>query len=300
MPFPLVTDIDRLENEVRLARIDDLVSLYCAGSGHIGGSMSSMEILTVLYRAVMQHDPSNPKWDGRDYFVMSKGHGCPALYVTLGRCGYFERSHLWTLRHFGSILQGHPDMLRTPGVEFSTGSLGQGLSCANGMAIGLRISKKPNRVYALLSDGENQEGQTWEAVMTAAHRGLDNITAFVDFNKQQIDGDVADIKALEPLHERWKSFGWFVQRIDGHDIEALLEAVNQAAVVKGQPSVIICDTIKGKGVPTFEGLVKYHGVSPSKDELIFALQHLNYSPQQDPELQAVLDRLGISPATATA
>lgn len=294
--FPLTNDIATLTDEVRKARIDDLTALACAKSGHIGGSMSAMEIMTVLYRAVMKHDPGNPKWDERDYFIMSKGHGCPALYVTLARTGYFERKHLWTLRHFGSILQGHPDMLRTPGVEFSTGSLGQGLSCANGIALGMRISKKPNWVYALLSDGENQEGQTWEAVLTAAHHNIDNIIAFVDFNKQQIDGDVADIKGLEPLDEKWAAFNWHVQRINGHDIGELLNAIEVAKNTKGQPSILICDTIKGKGVPIFEGDVHYHGVSPSRDELITSLKHLDFSFGSDSELDDVLNRLTITDA----
>jgi len=245
-----------------------------AQSGHTGGSLSAVEIITALYFHQMKHDPQNPRWPDRDRFVLSKGHGAPALYAVLARCGYFDASALKTLRKMGSILQGHPDMDVTPGVDISTGSLGQGLSMANGMALALRLDKKPSRVYVLLGDGEIQEGQVWEAAMAAGHYRLDNLCACIDCNGLQIDGQVAQIMNIEPVADKWASFGWEVFTVNGHDLGEITSAFAEAEKVKQKPSILIAKTVKGKGISFFEGKVKYHGVAPSNDELAEALAEL--------------------------
>jgi len=223
----------------------------------------------------MRHNPKDPKWPDRDKFILSKGHAAPALYAVLARCGYFETSNLMTLRKIGSILQGHPDMKVTPGVEVSTGSLGQGLSLANGLALASRLDKRKTRIYVLLGDGEAQEGQVWEAAMSSAHYNLDNICAILDFNGLQIDGRVKDIMNIEPILDKWKAFGWESTIIDGHNFIEILNALSWAKENKGKPSIIIAKTIKGKGVSIFENKVKYHGVSPTDEELSIALNELN-------------------------
>jgi len=270
-------DSDQLGKLVATAhhvRTDILKMLNEAQSGHTGGSLSAVEIITALYFHEMKHDPQNPHWPDRDRFVLSKGHGAPALYAVLARCGYFDFSRLKTLRKMGSILQGHPDMALTPGVDISTGSLGQGLSMANGMALALRLDNKSARVYVLLGDGESQEGQVWEAAMAASHYRLDNLCAFVDCNGLQIDGQVAQIMNIEPVADKWASFGWKVFTVNGHDFEAIISAVAEARNVKQKPSIVIAKTIKGKGVSFFEGKVQYHGVAPTNDELAQALAEL--------------------------
>jgi transketolase len=267
-------DIEELREITRKVRIDILTMLNQAGSGHTGGSLSAADILTVLYFSKMKHNPENPKWEDRDRFVLSKGHAAPALYAVLARCGYFNPEALNTLRKLGSILQGHPDMNTTPGVEISTGSLGQGLSIANGIALGLKLDKKNTRVYVLTGDGEIEEGQIWEAAMSAAHYKIDNLCALLDYNGLQIDGPVKEIMNVDPLPDKWKSFGWHVFEIDGHDIEAILDALHKAEKIKGKPSIIICNTIKGKGVSFFENKVEYHGVAPTDEELEGALKEL--------------------------
>ena len=267
-------DIEELREITRKVRIDILTMLNQAGSGHTGGSLSAADILTVLYFSKMKHNPENPKWEDRDRFVLSKGHAAPALYAVLARCGYFNPEALNSLRKLGSILQGHPDMNATPGVEISTGSLGQGLSIANGMALGLKLDKKNTRVYVLMGDGEIEEGQIWEAAMSAAHYKIDNLCALLDYNGLQIDGPVKEIMNVDPLPDKWKSFGWHVFEIDGHDIEAILDALHKAEKIKGKPSIIICNTIKGKGVSFFENKVEYHGVAPTDEELEGALKEL--------------------------
>jgi len=223
----------------------------------------------------MRHNPKDPKWPDRDKFILSKGHAAPALYAVLARCGYFETSNLMTLRKIGSILQGHPDMKVTPGVEVSTGSLGQGLSLANGLALASRLDKRKTRIYVLLGDGEAQEGQVWEAAMSSAHYNLDNICAILDFNGLQIDGRVKDIMNIEPILDKWKAFGWESTIIDGHNFIEILNTLSWAKENKGKPSIIIAKTIKGKGVSIFENKVKYHGVSPTDEELSIALNELN-------------------------
>jgi transketolase len=253
-----------------------VIAMTCAAaSGHPGGSLSAADIVTVLYFSQLRYNPKRPDWPERDRFVMSKGHAAPILYAALAEAGYFPVSYLNTLRRLGSSLQGHIDMLSLPGIEMSTGSLGQGLSAANGMALANRLDKKESRVYCLLGDGECQEGQVWEAAMTAAHYKLDNLTAIVDHNKYQIDGPVAKIKSLAPFHDKWLAFGWNAIDCDGHNMTALLDALGRAAQAKGKPTVIIANTIKGKGVSFMEANpLDYHGKAPTKEEEATALEEL--------------------------
>ncbi|MEW6103271.1 MAG: transketolase [bacterium] len=248
--------------------------LSLAGSGHPGGSLSSVEIIASLYFHIMRHNPSNLLWEDRDRFILSKGHCCPTLYAALALSGYFPMEELKTLRKLGSILQGHSDRLATPGVEMSTGSLGQGLSCAAGIALGGKLSKKDFFVFCLIGDGENQEGQVWEAAMSASHYKLDNLICFLDYNKLQIDGRVSDIMNIEPVVDKWRAFGWEVMEIDGHNIGEIIEAVDRAKEIKGKPKIIIANTIKGKGVSFIENKVEWHGVAPTKEEAERALKEL--------------------------
>jgi transketolase len=245
-----------------------------AKSGHPGGSLSAAEIVTVLYWDVLRHDPSNPKWHARDRFILSKGHGAPVLYAALAMCGYAPVETLNTLRKFGSIYQGHPDVRFLPSLEISTGSLGQGLSVALGMGLGLKLDGLDSRVYVMLGDGEIQEGQIWEAAMFGAYHKVDNVCAIVDYNKIQLDGFVKDIMELEPLTDKWKSFGWHTLSIDGHDIPTIQVALAEAAATKGQPTCIIANTVKGKGVSFMENNPKYHGVAPTPEEVQLALKEL--------------------------
>lgn len=271
------TEILRLENRARQLRIDVLNMLTKAGSGHVGGSLSAVDIITALYFMRMRIKPHDPLWEDRDKFVISKGHGAPALYAALGRRGFFGIEHFDTLRKLGSILRGHPRSHVTPGVEVSTGSLGQGLSIANGLAIASKLDKKKDvKIFVLIGDGENQEGQIWEAAMTASHRKLDNICAIIDKNGLQIDGRVEDIKSIEPLADKWKAFGWHVIEINGHDFRELISAFKESDSVIGKPTSIIAHTIKGKGVSFMENKCEYHGVAPTEEELRRALEELNY------------------------
>ena len=267
-------DIPFLRKQAKLVRVEILKMLTLAGSGHTGGSLSAADIVTALYFSKMRYKPDDPGWKERDRFILSKGHAAPLLYAVLAMAGYFERSVLKTLRKLGSPLQGHPCSRVLPGVEISTGSLGQGLSVSNGMAIGLKMDALSSRVYCLLGDGEIQEGQVWEAAMTAAHYKLDNLCAIVDLNGLQIDGPVSKVKAIEPVASKWSAFGWNVIDIDGHDIKEILEALDEAETVKGRPSLILAHTIKGKGVSFFEGKVEYHGISPTPEELKKALEEM--------------------------
>jgi len=245
-----------------------------AKSGHPGGSLSAVEILTTLYWDVLNHDPANPKWEGRDRFILSKGHAAPVLYAVLAECGYTPVETLKTLRKLGSIYQGHPDIRFIPALEASTGSLGEGLSLALGMGLAARLDKASWRTYALLGDGEIQEGQIWEAAMFGAFHKVDNVCAIVDYNRLQLDGAVKDIMELEPLAEKWRAFGWHTLEVDGHNIPALQQAFAEAAATKGQPTCIIAHTIKGKGVSFMEGNPKWHGVAPSPEEVELALKEL--------------------------
>ncbi|MEG0070119.1 transketolase [Cetobacterium sp.] len=253
----------------------DIVQMICkAKSGHPGGSLSAADIVTALYFSEMNIDPKNPKMEGRDRFVLSKGHAAPVLYSALAEKGYFNRELLDTLRAYGSPLQGHPDMKKVPGIEISTGSLGQGLSVANGMALSARISGENYRTYVLMGDGELQEGQVWEAAMTAAHYKLDSVCAFVDSNNLQIDGNVDKIMGINPLDKKWEAFGWNVIQIDGHNFEEILDALDKARETKGQPTVIIANTTKGKGVSFMENVCGFHGVAPTVEETEKAVKEL--------------------------
>lgn len=266
-------DIKELKKISRDIRIEIVKMLASAGSGHTGGSLSMVEILVGLYFYKFKCDPTKPLCNTRDIFVLSKGHGCPALYAVLARMNFFSKEELSTLRKVGTRLQGHPQM-GLPGIEISSGSLGQGLSIANGFCLGARLNKDPKRIYCLMGDGELDEGQVWEAALTSAHYKLDNLCAIVDYNKFQIDGRVEDVKGLEPLNAKWKAFGWEVFEIDGHNVKEVMDAYDKAEKIKGKPSMVLAHTVKGKGVSFFENKNKYHGVAPNKDELEKAIREL--------------------------
>lgn len=276
------TAIENLKRWARQLRVDVLMMLNRAGSGHLGGSLSVADIVATLYFYKMRHNPKEPKWPERDRFILSKGHAAPTQYAALARCGYFPIEGLTTLRRLGSYLQGHPSII-TPGVEIATGSLGQGLSIANGMALGLRLDRRPSRVYVLLGDGEVQEGQVWEAAMSSGHYRLDNLCAILDYNGFQIDGAVKEIMDIEPLREKWEAFGWNVLEIDGHNIGEIISALVEAERVKGKPTMIIARTVKGKGASIFEGKYQYHGVAPTAEELKRALDEMGVSQEGWPE-----------------
>ena len=246
-----------------------------AGSGHPGGSLSAVEILTALYFRVLRHKPQDPQWSNRDRFILSKGHAAPLLYATLAECGYFPVDELTTLRQLDSRLQGHTDRTVTPGVEMSAGALGQGLSFAIGVALAGRLSSQNYRVYVLLGDGECDEGQVWEAAMAAAHFKVDNLVAIVDNNGQQIDGWNRDVMNLDPFNKKWQAFGWHVIEVNGHDLTQLINAFDQAKRIKGQPTVIIAHTIKGKGVSFMENNPDFHGKAPNAEQVEIALRELD-------------------------
>jgi len=256
-------------------RIGAIEGVYNAKSGHPGGSLSAADLFTYLYFKEMKVDPKNPKDENRDRFVLSKGHCAPGLYATLALKGYFPWEELKKLRHIGAMLQGHPDMKGTPGVDMSTGSLGQGVSAACGMAVAGKLDNKDYRVYSILGDGEIEEGQVWEASMFAAHHKLDNLCLIVDNNGLQIDGTVADIGGPEPIDDKFRSFGFDVQVIDGHNFDEIERALDHAKTVKGKPSAIIAKTIKGKGVSFMENQVNWHGAAPNTAQYEVAMYDLN-------------------------
>ena len=262
-------------NEIANVIRKDIVSMICKSkSGHPGGSLSAVEILTALYFDQMNIDPTNPKMEDRDRFVLSKGHAAPALYATLSERGYFDKEELNHLRQIESMLQGHPDMKKIPGVEMSTGSLGQGFSVACGMAMAAKLDNAPWNVYALLGDGEVQEGIIWEAAMSAAHYKLDNMIAFLDYNGLQIDGDVESVMSINPIEDKFKTFGWNVITIDGHDFDQIFAALDMAKDTVDKPTMIIAKTIKGKGVSFMENQASWHGSAPSEEQLQQALSEL--------------------------
>ncbi|CDF57702.1 transketolase [Thermobrachium celere] len=267
-------DINKLKEIAVEVRKNIIKMLTESQSGHPGGSLSAVEILTSLYFSEMRVDPKNPKWEDRDRFILSKGHAAPVLYAVLAEKGFFDKSELMTLRKIDSNLQGHPSIKNTPGVDMSTGSLGQGLSVANGMALAAKLDNKDYRVYILLGDGELEEGQVWEAAMTAAHYKLDNVTAFVDFNGLQIDGPCTQVMNVTPIAEKFRAFGWNVIEIDGHDYNQIFDAIDKAKATKGMPTVIVAKTIKGKGVSFMENQVGWHGTAPNKEQCEQALQEL--------------------------
>ena len=249
--------------------------VFNAKSGHPGGSLSAADIITYLYFREMKVDPKDPKNPDRDRFVLSKGHCCPALYAALALKGFFSTDEIKVLRHIGAMLQGHPDMKNTPGVDMSSGSLGQGISAACGMALAGKLSSKDYRVFAMLGDGECEEGQVWEAAMFASHYKLDNLTVFVDYNGLQIDGTVEDVAGLSAIDEKFSSFGFEVITIDGHDFDHIEAAVNKAKQTKDKPTVIIAKTVKGKGVSFMENKVGWHGKAPNADEYKIAMDELS-------------------------
>lgn len=264
--FEKTRDVDRLRRLARQVRRDVLTMIHRAGSGHPGGSLSAVEILLALYFGEMNHNPKEPKWPDRDRFVLSKGHGCAALYAVLAHCGYYSREVMMTYRDMGSPLQGHPSTTDMPILELPTGSLGQGLSGAQGIALAGRLDGRSYRVYVLLGDGEVQEGQVWEAALSGAKLRLDNLCAIIDANGLQQTHPVEETKPLEPLPQKWAAFGWNALEIDGHDFGQIFEALDQARATKGKPTVIVARTVKGKGVSFMENNPDWHGKAPD-DEL---------------------------------
>lgn len=266
--------IAELQKKATQIRLDILEEVFSASSGHPGGSMSIAEILAFLYFHEMRIDPKNPKWEDRDRFVLSKGHTAPGLYAALAERGFFPTEDLKTFRHIDSYLQGHPDMKGVPGVDMSSGSLGLGVSTACGMALSGKVYNKDYRVYTVLGDGEIAEGQVWEAAMFASHYKLDNLTAFVDFNGLQIDGKITDVMNSTPIDDKFKAFGWHVIVIDGHDIQQIENAVEEAKATKGQPTMILCKTVKGKGVSFMENQAGWHGKAPNAEQYEQAVAEL--------------------------
>lgn len=273
--------IKNLQKQALKIRKHVVTSIYHAGSGHPGGSLSITDILTCLYFHEMRYDPHNPAWEDRDRLVLSKGHSAPALYAALAEAGYFDAAHLKKLRKINHFLQGHPS-IGVPGVEISTGSLGQGLSIGIGIALAGKLDKKDYHVYVILGDGELDEGQVWEAAASASHYKLDNLIAILDRNGLQIDGPTEEIMTLEPIPLRWRAFGWNVIEIDGHDIEEILQAFRDAKKSK-KPTMIIAHTIKGKGISFMEGTLSFHGKSPTQEQYVKALSELG---QEEKELHA--------------
>ena len=263
-----------IEAHAAQMRYDIVEMIAEAGSGHPGGSLSAADIVATLYWGVMRHNPASPDWPERDRFVLSKGHAAPVLYAALAGAGYFGRDHLKTLRKLGSMLQGHPDARKCTGIEVSTGSLGQGLAIANGMALALRMDGNPARVFCLLGDGELQEGEVWEAAMFAPHHGIDNLVAIVDHNNLQIDGTCTDVMCLGELEDKFRAFGWDVRVVDGHDVDDLRKAFANAHTVAGVPACIIAMTVKGKGVSFMEDNADWHGRAPNAEEAARALEEL--------------------------
>lgn len=272
-------NIEELKNIANDIRIDIVDMVATAKSGHPGGSLSATDILTVLYFDEMNIRNNEPKWEDRDRLVLSKGHAAPALYAVLSKRGYFPREELKTLRKFKSNLQGHPDMKKALGVDMSTGSLGQGLSAANGMALAGKLDKKDYRVYTILGDGELQEGQVWEAAMSSAHYKLDNLVAFVDFNGLQIDGANEEVMNVNPVDKKFEAFGWNVLVIDGHNFEEIKNALDKAKNIKGRPTAIIAKTAKGKGVSFMENQSSWHGTAPNEEQRKQALSELKGGEQ---------------------
>jgi len=266
-------DVSTLKKNAEQFRKEILQITNSAGSGHPGGSLSAVEILTTLYFHKLNHKPEDPFWDERDRLIISKGHASPVTYVVLANAGYFPKEELKTFRKLGSRLQGHVHR-KVPGVELNTGSLGHGLSVSNGIALAAKMKKKDFKAYCIMGDGEIQEGSVWEAAMTAAHFKLDNVCAIVDYNKIQENGLISDIMGLEPLAEKWKSFGWEVVEADGHSFDELIAAFDKFGTVQGKPFVIIAHTVKGKGISFMENTQKWHGKAPNDDQLKEALAEL--------------------------
>ncbi len=266
--------IEQLQSKANLLRRDIVEMIAAAASGHPGGSLSAADLITALYFKVLRHKPSDPEWSDRDRFILSKGHGAPALYAALARTGYFPVEQLKTLRRLGSPLQGHPEKGKLAGAEASTGSLGQGISIGAGMALAGRLDQKDYRVYVLMGDGVANEGQVWEAAMFAAHYKIDRLTVILDCNRQQLDGWTSEILDIEPLAEKWRAFGWHVIDLDGHDFGQILKAFEEAQRTTGKPTLLLARTTKGKGVSFMENNLEFHGAAPTADQLQVALKEL--------------------------
>ncbi len=266
-----ILELKKIATDIRLGAVE---AVYNAKSGHPGGALSSADILACLYFSELNVDVNNPKWEGRDRFVLSKGHSCPGLYSALALKGFFPVEELKSFRHTGALLQGHPDMKAIKGVDMSAGSLGQGFSCACGMALAGKVDGKNYRTYTLIGDGESQEGQVWEAIMFAAHYKLDNLCLIIDNNGLQIDGKVSDVMNTMPYESKLLAFGWNVITIDGHNIEEILGALENARATKGKPSVIVAKTIKGKGVSFMENQASWHGKAPNEEQYNIAVSEL--------------------------
>ena len=277
------TEKEKLEEIARQTRIEVVQMIGKSGFGHIGGSMSIVELLTVLYFCEMNIDPKNPQWEDRDRFVLSKGHSCLSLYAILAQKGYFPEEVLSTLDRVDSILQCHPDMKICPGIDMSTGALGQGISAAVGIALGAKLKGKNFRTYSIVGDGESAEGQVWEAAMCASKFKLDNLVVIIDYNKLTLSGKTCEVMPLEPLCDKWASFGWHVIQIDGHSFTQIIDALNEAKSVKEKPKAIIANTIKGKGISFYENQVKSHSVTMTLEQVESALKEL-HCPQKEIEV----------------
>jgi len=266
--------VKELEQMAVVIRCDIIDMICTAAAGHPGGSLSAADVVTALYFRVMRIDPQNPDWPDRDRFILSKGHACPVWYAALAERGYFDKSHLKTLRQMGSILQGHPDMRKTPGIDMTAGSLGHGLSAGLGMALSGKLQKKDYHVFVIIGDGESQEGSIWEASMAAPNFKLDNLTAILDYNHLQNDYSVDDIMPIHPAVDKWQAFGWHVLDIDGHDMAQVVQALEEAKSHQGTPTMIVANTVKGKGVSYMENVCEWHGKAPCQEEADQALKEL--------------------------
>ena len=266
--------VEELEKMAVIIRCDIIDMICTAAAGHPGGSLSAADVVTALYFRIMRIDPQNPGWPDRDRFILSKGHACPVWYAALAERGYFDKSHLKTLRQMGSILQGHPDMRKTPGIDMTTGSLGHGLSAGLGMALSGKLQQKDYHVFVIIGDGESQEGSIWEASMAAPHFKLDNLTAILDYNHLQNDYSVDDIMPIHPAVDKWHAFGWHVLDIDGHDMAQVVAALEEAKSHRGKPTMIVANTVKGKGVSYMENVCEWHGKAPCQEEADQALEEL--------------------------
>ena len=266
--------VEELEKMAVIIRCDIIDMICTAAAGHPGGSLSAADVVTALYFRIMRIDPKNPGWPDRDRFILSKGHACPVWYAALAERGYFDKSHLKTLRQMGSILQGHPDMRKTPGIDMTAGSLGHGLSAGLGMALSGKLQQKDYHVFVIIGDGESQEGSIWEASMAAPNFKLDNLTAILDYNHLQNDYSVDDIMPIHPAVDKWRAFGWHVLDIDGHDMAQVVQALEEAKSHQGTPTMIVANTVKGKGVSYMENVCEWHGRAPCQEEADRALEEL--------------------------
>jgi len=274
-------DVKKIQQMAARIRRDIVLMIGGEGQvGHLGGSCSSADIVAALYLYKMKQNPQDPKWESRDKFLMSKGHSCLAQYAVMAELGYFPKENLPTLKSLGSMLQGHPDINKTPGIEANTGSLGQGLSIANGMALAMRLDKKDTNVYCILGDAELEEGQIWEAAMAAAHHRIDNVVAIVDRNGLSATGVMKERFDIDPLREKWAAFGWHVMEVDGHDIDQILKALDAADGIKGKPTVIIAHTVKGKGISFAENVAAFHNGAMTKEQYAQALRECDQNVAQ--------------------